>query len=127
MDKNKKVRKLFGTVIGDLVTPDDMMNKSREYEKAGDLRNAVKFSFIGLLLLMQCSNVIYLDESKTNRELLNDLRKKNWYLSEPFTNIVNTFDACWYGHKELDEIQYKAWSHEIEDVWEGVVHEAKSK
>lgn len=124
---SKRIAKLFGTIIDEESSPRGMMEKSREYEKAGDFRNAVKFSFIALLLIMNNNNILILDESKTNRELLRDLKKENAKLSGVFQSLICRFDDVWYGHRTITEDSYGCWKADAQNLWEGVLHEAENK
>lgn len=127
LDKSKKIRELFGTVIDVNTTPLDMMRKSKEYENNKDYRNAVKFSFIAILLKMHENNIIFLDEAKTNGEILTILENKEFYLINAFKQAVQRFNVIWYGHKDPAEDSYTLWKQNAATLWEGVQHETKKQ
>lgn len=125
IDKNKNVKELFGTVIDKNVTPFEMMKKSAEYKGIRDYRNAVKFSFIAILLMLHNKDIIFLDEAKTNGEILGILKSRDFSHTRTFEMLVGLFNDTWYGHKIMSEDDYALWEQNSSALWEGVSREAK--
>jgi hypothetical protein len=124
-ERKKRIKEILGEKIDERTTPRGLRQKASSFSEAGDLRQAIRFEFIALLLLMHEKNLVYLDETKTNEEIFKYLRKNNFERAELFKNTADIFNYTWYGHKALKEESYKQWSSSFEVLWNGVIkHES---
>lgn len=125
LERKRKVNEILGEKIDERTTPSTLRKRALSFYEAGDLRQAIRFDFIALLLLMHEHNVVYLDETKTNEEIYNYLGKNSFSKLEGFKYLVDTFNSTWYGHKESDKEGYKYWSSNINALWNEVTkHES---
>lgn len=120
-DRRKRVKEILGEKIDSKTTPLSLRGKASDFEQKGDFRNAIRFDFIALLLLMHEKGLLYLDETKTNSEILNYLNRSNYDGIENFRWLVEIFNSSWYGHKAGNLELYRAWSHRINQLWDGVI------
>lgn len=120
-ERKRRVKEILGEKIDDRTTPSSLRQKASSFGKAGDLRQAIRYDFIALLLLMHEKNLVYLDETKTNEEIFKYLRKNSFDRVDIFKRISDIFNFTWYGHKIYDEDSYKSWSNSIALLWNEVI------
>lgn len=127
-DKKRRVKEILGEKIDSRTTPQSLRDKALSFLKEGDYRAAVRFDFIGLLLLMHEKNIVYLDETKTNEEIYNYLKKQGFKDIKSFKSLINIFNDSWYGHKKVEGSLYEVWNKTINAFWNEVMeHEEKDK
>lgn len=119
-EKKNRIKEILGEKIDDKTTPGSLRKTAASYRSNGDLRNAIRYEFIALLLLMHEKSLVYLDETKTNEEILRYLNKNNFKASDTFKEISDIFNSVWYGNKTFNEEGYKHWSTTIEPLWRRV-------
>lgn len=120
-ERKRRVKEILGESIDDRTTPSSLRKKASSFREAGDLRQAIRYDFIALLLLMHEKNLVYLDETKTNEEIYKYLRKNSFDRVDIFKRISDIFNSTWYGHRIADEDNYKAWSNSIALLWNEVI------
>lgn len=119
-ERKRKVKEILGERIDEKTTPRTLRNKALRFYETGDLRQAIRYDFIALLLLMHEHNLIYLDETKTNEEIYKYLRKNGFTMLEVFNYLTHNFNSTWYGNKEFDNEGYKHWSTNLNLLWNEV-------
>jgi len=126
-EKKSRIKEILGEKIDDRTTPKSLRLKAEAFAKADDYRQAIRFDFIALLLLMHERNLIYLDETKTNEEIYNYLKKGDFSNLMIFKALINDFNDNWYGHKVWNLDLYKIWKDNIGLIWNEVIyHENKN-
>ena len=127
-DKKTRVKEILGEKIDGRVTPNSLRSRGAAFIKKGDFRQAIRYDFIAVLLLMHEKNIFYLDEAKTGEEIYNYLRKNKFEMVAVFKKLVSIFNASWYGHKPSDQRLYDEWDSTINLIWNEVInHEEKSQ
>lgn len=121
IDKKKRVKEILGEKIDNKTTPQSLKNKALQLSGEGDFRGACRYDFIALLLLMHEKNLLYLDETKTNREIYNILRKNGFSFINVFKELSDMFNSSWYGHKICNNDMYTKWNDSMALVWNGVM------
>lgn len=119
--KNKKVKTIYGEEINSTTTAEGLRDKAREYKNHGNYREAIRISFISLLLKMSEKNLLYLDETKTNGEMVSMLENNGFAYSGLFKNLTYLFNEVWFGHKKIYEDEYSIWEMKMEELWNGVL------
>jgi hypothetical protein len=120
-ERKRRVKEILGEKIDDRTTPSSLKRKALSFRETGDLRQAIRYDFIALLLLMHEKNLVYLDETKTNEEIFKYLRKNSFDRVDVFKRISDIFNSAWYGHRIDDEDSYKSWSNSIALLWDEVI------
>ncbi|MDF2671874.1 MAG: hypothetical protein K0R09_139 [Clostridiales bacterium] len=120
-DKKARVGEILGEKITDRVTPNSLRSRGAGFTKQGDFRQAIRYDFIAVLLLMHEKNILYLDETKTGEEIYNYLKRNKFEMVTVFKKLVNMFNASWYGHKASDQELYDEWNSTIEIIWNEVI------
>lgn len=124
-EKKRRVKEILGEKIDDKTTPLSLRQKASAFIQSGDLRKAIRYEFIALLLLMHEKNLVYLDETKTNEEIYRYLKKNDFSNLFDFRNLIDIFNSTWYGHKTFDENSYDRWDESMKLLWNEVIkHEA---
>lgn len=126
-NKKRKVKEILGEKIEESTTPSSLRYKAKEYEKQGELRAAIRFDFIALLLLMHDNSILYLDETKTNEEILQFLKNNHFKMINLISLLVKNFNYFWYGHKVCEKDIYEKWKTNLEQVWNEVQKNEKKK
>lgn len=127
-ERKRRVKEILGEKIDDNTTPISLINKADGYKNQGDFRQAIRYKFIGLLLLLHEKTLLYLDETKTNEEIYNYLRKSKISFLEDFKELIDIFNASWYGHRDCNETVYDKWNENFKVVWNEVInYEEKNK
>lgn len=119
--KNKKVKIIYGEEIGNTTTAEGLRNKAAEYKEHGNYREAIRVSFISLLLKMSEKNLLFLDETKTNSEMIQILTNNDFEYIELFENLTYLFNKAWFGHKKIHEDEYGLWEKNMDELWNGVL------
>jgi aromatic ring-opening dioxygenase LigB subunit len=126
-EKNVKVKEILGEKIDDRTTPVSLRHKASAFEKDGDTRQAIRYGFIAILLFMHERRLLYLDETKTNQEIYNYLKKESFLHIKVFEYLADTFNSSWYGHKAYDHKVYETWCSNLDFLWNEVMeHEGKN-
>lgn len=124
-ERKRKVKEILGEKINENTTPYGLREKAFNYYENGALRQALRYDFISLLLLMHNNKIIYLDETKTNEEIYSFLRKNNFNMLKNFKVLIDSFNLSWYGNREIHEESYRVWRSNINLIWNEVTkHES---
>lgn len=126
-ESKTRIKEILGEKIDDRTTPNSLRLKAEAFVKVEDYRQAIRFDFISLLLLMHEKTILYLDETKTNEEIYDYLKKNNFSKLVIFKALINDFNANWYGHKVWNDGLYKIYKDNIGLIWNEVIyHENKN-
>lgn len=71
----------------------------------GDYRLAIRLLYLQNLKLLSDKNLIEWLPGKTNADYKRELKDKA--LSEPFISTTSIFEAVWYGHKTISQVDYE--------------------
>lgn len=127
-ERRRRITEILGEKIDDNTTPFTLKEKAALSLAAGEIREAIRYDFIALLLLMHENNLIYLDETKTNEEIYYFLKRNGFNLLSNFRYCIDTFNLVWYGHKIEGGSVYEKWGGNLSQLWNGVISdETKSK
>lgn len=127
-EKKRKIQEILGEKIDSTTTPYTLKDKGDKFALGGDLRLGVRYSFIGLLLLMHENNLLYLDEANTNEEIYDYMRKNKYGSLKELSYLIEIFNISWYGHKEVGMNAYEKWHTVLEALWNEVTgNEKKGK
>ena len=119
--RNPLVKEILGEKIHKTTTPDSLRQKANAYRTQGDLTQAVRLDFIALLLLMHEKRLLYLEESKTNKEIEKAIEQKKLSSTDQFHYLSETFNAAWYGKKTCDDKIYTSWLENMDFIWKEVI------
>lgn len=127
-ERKSRVTEILGEKIDEKTTPNSLRGKGAACLKEGDIRQAIRYDFISVLLLMHEKSIIYLDETKTNKEIYNYLKKNSFSALSALEALINLFNTSWYGHKNPTLEDYNSWDSNISTIWNEVMnYEEKNK
>ncbi|MBZ9687226.1 hypothetical protein G9F72_012910 [Clostridium estertheticum] len=127
-ERKSRIKEILGEKISNKTTPSSLRSTAKVFGEKGDFREAIRYDFIAILLLMHEKNIIYLDETKTNEEIYQYLKKNKFTIFSIFEYIINDFNSSWYGHKVYNRETYDKALKSINLIWNEVIaYEEKNK
>ncbi|MFZ4763827.1 MAG: hypothetical protein ACOYMN_02640 [Roseimicrobium sp.] len=91
-------------VLASQLPEDEWLRLAREKMDAGELRLALRASFLATLAHLGQRNLLQISRSKSNGDYVRELSwraRSHDGLSESFSGQVRTFDGVWYGWSEV--------------------------
>jgi hypothetical protein len=96
-------------ILGEKLTPDqnssNLFSDAERLALEGDLRGAIRKGYIALLCELNDRKIIGLSQHKTNRDYLQDVRKRR-ELYENMNGLTLNFERHWYG---FDSAETSDW------------------
>jgi hypothetical protein len=124
--KKKKPKREARIVLGERLEPDqtaaDLLADAERLARAGDLRPAIRKTYIALLCELGDRKMISLAQHKTNRDYLNSVRDKASLYSS-LRKLTHSFELHWYGFKpalESDWHEFRSGYHQVLRTGPGV-------
>lgn len=105
-ERKKRIKEILGEKIDNRTTPSSLRILAASFSAKEDFRQAIRYDFIAILLLMHEKNIVYLDETKTNEEIYIYLKKNKFPNLSVFEYLVNDFNSSWYGHIRCSKETY---------------------
>ncbi len=96
-------------LLSALNDPSHMEEKAMEHYRKGDLKQAIRFLYIALLLKLNRLDIIKIDKSKTNKQYLKEIINSSTFLYESVSDFTNAFNLHWYGNRDLDDAKFQYW------------------
>jgi len=127
LEKKVKIKEILGEKIYGKTTPSSLKIVAQDYDAKGDYRQAIRYNFIAILLLMHEKSIVYLDETKTNEEIYKYLKKNKFSMFLEFEYLINAFNFSWYGHRIFDKGTYDKALENINMLWNEVLNYEKQK
>lgn len=125
-EKKARIKEILGEKIYGKTTPSSLRHTAVSFEEKGDFRQAIRYDFIAILLLMHEKSIIYLDETKTNEEIYKYLKKNKFSMLSVFEYLTNQFNCSWYGNRICNKETYDKVLQSINLLWDEVlVYEEK--
>ena len=94
--KSKQDRVILGERIGADASASDLFTEAEQLARDGNLRAAIRKSYIALLCDLSDRKIVRLARHKTNRDYLRDVRKNDG-LYENVAGLTRNFETNWYG------------------------------
>ncbi len=126
-ERKKPIKNILGEYIDENTTPLSLKEKAVKAVQMGNFREAIRYDYIALLFLLHEKGFIYLEETKTNEEIYNYLRMRNFYLLNDMRICINLFNAIWYGHKRGNQEMYERWTRSFLKLWNEVMNYEEKK
>lgn len=118
--RNTSVKEILGEKIHETTTPDGLRLRAKNHRVQGNLTQAIRLDFIALLLLMHEKRLLYLEDSKTNKEIEKAIQQKKLSSTDKFHALTEIFNAAWYGKKSCDNQVDASWQENMDLVWKEV-------
>ena len=95
----RKERVILGERLSANETSANLYDEAENLARSGDLRGAIRKGYIALLFELSERKIIALQQNKTNRDYLRDVRKKE-NLYENMRGLTRNYERHWYGFSE---------------------------
>lgn len=118
--RRSEIKEILGVEILEQATPDSLKDTAIKFEQQEDYPSAVRYYYIALLLLMHESKMIFLEETKTNHEIYSYLKREKYPFAMSFKEVINVFNAIWYGKKSFNSEAYSNYKNRIHQLWSEV-------
>ena len=126
-EKKVRIKEILGEKINNKTTPTSLRLLAASFDTKGDYRQAIRYYFISILLLMHQKNIIYLDETKTNEEIYMSLKKNKKLNFLELKYLINDFNSSWYGHRTFYKENYDMTLQNINLLWSEVLDYEEKK
>jgi uncharacterized membrane protein len=80
-----------------------------EFYTKGDIRQAIRFLYMALLLRLNESNVVRIDKSKTNKQYLREALENQYPFYSEMQEFTHDFNRYWYGKSSVDRTKFEYW------------------
>ena len=108
----RKVTEGARIVLGERLEPDqsatDLLSEAEALARAGDLRAAIRKTYIALLLELGERKIITLEQHKTNHDYLRAVRRIE-RLYPNVKQLTDSFELHWYGLARATETDWQAF------------------
>ncbi len=94
------------------ISANEALDRAQTQARSGDYRTAVRYLYLSSLLWLDERNMLRYDRSLTNREYL-QRADANPALRERLSPVIGTFERVWYGSRELEEADFRAYEAQI--------------
>jgi hypothetical protein len=84
-------------------------------QQAQDYREAIRYLYLGTLLLLDERGLIHYDKTLTNREHLRQVADKP-IITDALRPVVNTFERVWYGFAPVNETLYNEFQQDVDKL-----------
>ncbi|MBE6013115.1 MAG: hypothetical protein E7234_11230 [Lachnospiraceae bacterium] len=122
--KRRKKSKIISDIFDELKQTtmgfEEITALADQYENNKDFRQAVRYQYLALLLIISDKNIIYIPDSMTGGQFLKEVKKNVPEYYEGVNNTVNMFYLLWFGNKSVtweNYVNYKAvYTQTIKEV-----------
>ena len=98
--RSSRVKKSHRTILGESIAADessaDLFSEAERLAREGEIRAAIRKGYIALLCELSDKHVIALEQHKTNRDYLRDVRSRR-SLHGSMRGLTSSFERHWYG------------------------------
>lgn len=94
------------------LTAGQAAQRAEQLSQGGDYRTAVRYLYLSALLALDEHGLLRYDRSRTNREYLRSVAARP-EVATPLREVVDVFDAVWYGFQPLDEQSYTHYERQV--------------
>jgi len=106
MRRGKRVKKTHRTILGERIGSDessaDLFSEAERLAREGEIRAAIRKGYVAFLCELSDKNVIALEQHKTNRDYLRDVRGRQTLYGN-MSGLTLSFERHWYGLQPTGE------------------------
>ncbi len=106
----KKQKRESRVILGETIFANqdstDVFAEAENLAKSGDTRGAIRKGYIAVLCGLSDKKIIGLEQHKTNRDYLFDLRKRDGILNN-MRFLTNSFERHWYGFDTASDADWQ--------------------
>jgi len=105
--RRKKTEGIFQDIDTENSSPLELLKASVQKASTGNQRDAVRYCLAAILLALDQKKIYRISHTKTNRQILSELKQKTPSIHHNLAIIVDIFNMVWFGHKKMPEEQFK--------------------
>jgi len=110
MRRNRTSKGIFEDIDKEASTAAGLLEASAGLASNGYHRDAVRYCLAAILLALDKKKIYRLNFTKTNGQILRELKYIIPSIIPSMSSIVNIFNAVWFGHRNITEAQFnKYW------------------
>jgi hypothetical protein len=106
------VKKSRRTILGETIAADetsaDLFSEAERLARGGEIRAAIRKGYIALLCDLSDKNVISLEQHKTNRDYLREVRRRQALFGR-VSGLTGSFERHWYGLQPTAEGDWESF------------------
>jgi len=110
--RGSRVKKSHRTILGERIAADesasDLFGEAERLAREGEIRAAIRKGYIALLCDLSDKNVIALEQHKTNRDYLRDVRTRQ-PLYGNMRGLTSSYERHWYGFQPTAAVDWEAF------------------
>jgi hypothetical protein len=99
----------------EVMTAETALQRAQSRSAEGDYRTAIRYLYLGTLLLLDERGLLRYDRSATNREYLRRVADKPHLLTH-LREVVEVFDRVWYGYQPVDAAAYATYEGHVAEL-----------
>lgn len=103
-----------GTANDEDITSTNWEELSQQAIKAGDMRLAVRYSYMWLLRLLQQENLISYRIDKTNYDYYAELNDSQY--KQPFRQLSRQYEYVWYGQYPISDTAFSGYLDQFNKI-----------
>ncbi len=116
-DENTNKKEIYGEEIDEATTYELLCTKAKTFEENNNYKEAIRYYFISILFLMNEKSLCFLDDTKTNDEILKELKIKKFKEVQLFKNAGDYFYYIWYGNKPVMKDRFMYYKKTVNDLF----------
>jgi len=97
---------IFEGIDKDNATAGGLLYTASQLAAGGYQRDAVRYCLAAILLALDRKKLYRLNYTKTNGQILRELRGKAPFAAPAFAAAVDVFNAVWFGHRGISQEQF---------------------
>lgn len=114
-EQNKGDRIILGEKIDANQSARSLMAEAEDIARSGDIRGAIRKGYMAFLCELHDRKAISLSRTKTNRDLLRDVRKRPG-LFEGLKRLTGKFERHWYGYRRAEPADWERFREEYDQA-----------
>jgi hypothetical protein len=103
-------------------TPESLLAAGSNFASLGNTREAVRYCFAALLLALHEKKIINVGKSKTNTQILRELKQYAPAFVSGYKPLMLTFNDAWFGHKLISPENFEKYSSQTKTLIEEAKH-----
>ena len=107
--RNKTLNGIFEGINKETSTAADLLDTSEQLALSGYIRDAVRYCLAAVLLALDKKKIYRMNFTKTNGQILRELRNTAPSIIPALSVIVDVFNRVWFGHRSITEVEFNQY------------------
>ena len=110
--KRKRKKAIIGEIFDDYrsnkLSYEELMELAVKNDEEGNLRQSVRYRYIGLIMLFASKEIVHVTDSMTGTQFIREASINAPNFAQTIGQTVNIYYALYFGHKTVSEEIYKS-------------------